>query len=74
MPKKEYKLDVYTPYDDNSLIHVCDIAFDSGKGACGLIVTKHCVTTVFVYGKFVDAVRVYSALKNNGYKPSVWGN
>ncbi len=45
----------------------CDIAFQAGKDCCGLGFYKNGITELYVYGKFSDYVRVYSALRNNGF-------
>ena len=47
---------------------IAAIAFQAGKGACGLVLSsrKGYVHTAHGYGTHADAVRVYAALKANG--------
>ncbi len=46
------------------------VAFQAGKNTCGLGIStggKEPIVKLYGYGKHSDAVRVYSALRNNGY-------
>lgn len=67
---KEYKIAVTTS-TDKELDRACDIAFPAGKGYCGAGFTKDSLTEFYVFGKHSDMVRVFSALKRNGYTPTV---
>lgn len=64
---KGYK--IYTAYDGagRDLARQCNIAFQSVGGACGCSFHKDGKSEFYIWGKFSDMVRVYSALKNNGY-------
>lgn len=62
---KEYV--IKTVCSSKGLENASGIAFQSGKGACGLVTYNHPIAEVYVWGKFSDMVRVYSALKNNGF-------
>ena len=64
---KEYNIHIITNNDDE-LDKACSIAFDSGKGYCGCGFTEFPLTRFYIYGKFHDYVRVYAALKNNGFR------
>lgn len=61
---------IYTKHEDTdkALDNVCNIAFQTGAW-CGF--HKEGNTEFYVWGKFSDMVRVYSALKRNGYKLEV---
>jgi len=47
---------------------IANIAFQAGKGSCGLVMSDHDLHTAYGYGSKADAVRVYSALKRNGVR------
>jgi hypothetical protein len=65
---KGYNL--HTTYDGTykDIDRQCNIAFQSGKGACGSSLHEKGNSTYYVWGKFSDMVRVYSALKRNEYE------
>ena len=65
----EYKIYLSHINTDRELDNVCNIAFQSGKGACGCGFHKDGDTEFYICGTFSDMVRVFSALRNNGYKP-----
>lgn len=66
-----YNITIKHGYTDKEIDKVCNIAFQSGKDKCGCGFHQNGVSSFYIYGKFSDMVRVYSALKNNGYKPAV---
>jgi len=57
---------IYTSYDGTD--KQANIAFQSGKGTCVCGFHKDGTSEFYVWGKFSDMVRVYSALRNNGYQ------
>ncbi len=68
---REYSL-LCTIESRDLLYKAADIAFQAGKGACGLVIGGERNTHLFfICGKFSDMVRVYSALKNNGFKTTI---
>lgn len=60
---------LHIKHDDtlSAVDRACDIAFPAGKGAAGAGFHNGGDTRFYVWGKFSDMVRVYSALRNNGY-------
>lgn len=66
----EYNITIEHQDTDKEINKVCNIAFLSGKGHVGCGFHERGITNFYVDGKFSDMVRVYSALKNNGYKPT----
>lgn len=68
MKNSGYKIYTTHPDTDKALDRICNIAFQAGAG-CGF--HQEGKTQFYVWGKFSDMVRVYSALKRNGYKLEV---
>ncbi len=68
---KGYNIAIKHENTDRELDKVCTIAFQSGKDKCGCGFHQNGISRFYVYGKISDMARVYSALKNNGYKPAV---
>lgn len=65
----EYNITIEHQDTDKEIDKVCNIAFQAGKDCMGYGFHEGGATEFGLYGKFSDMVRVYSALKNNGYKP-----
>jgi hypothetical protein len=66
-----YNITIKHEDTDKELNKACNIAFQSGKDKCGCGFHQKGVSEFYVYGKISDMARVYSALKNNGYKLAV---
>ncbi len=54
----------YTEFINN----FATVVFDSGKYAAGCIISGNSTHSVYGWGKHSDAVRMHSAIRNNGYK------
>jgi hypothetical protein len=53
--------------DTKALDSFTNVVFDSAKHCVGVIFSEHNIHKIHGWGKHSDAVRVYSALKNNKY-------
>ena len=69
--KREYCLHIIVKDDVQDYYKACEIVFESGKGCCGFKFKQGLNLEFNICGRFCDMVRVYSALKNNGYAPRI---
>lgn len=52
---------------NDSVDKLCNIVYQAGKGAVGCSFHKGNESEIYVWGKFSDMVRVWSAMKRNNY-------